>query len=113
MTGLQASIREWVLSSPTHGFDVLGSDRIVITVAEVCAHIVHDGGDLVVAEHEAKRRHCSLAVDNGMDGIASCRELPVACERWISRRADRSLAVGHVAALTGIGIELLAGLLGE
>ena len=37
------------VSSPTYVFDILGSDRIVVSVAEVRAHIVHHGGDLVVA----------------------------------------------------------------
>src|SRR4051812_45393632 len=83
--------------------DVSGGDGVPVVVAEICPHIIDDGGDLFVAQHGAERRHGPLSVDDQIDRIAAGFQLCVVCDRGIDPCAGGTLAVRHVAALADVG----------
>src|SRR6516164_3291821 len=64
-------------ASPPHGFHVGGRHGIAVVVAEMSAHIVHDGGDLVVGHHVAERRHGAPAVHDDIDRVSTHLEIAV------------------------------------
>ncbi len=82
-------------------------------IVEMGPQVIHHGGDLIVAHHRSERWHCALSVDDEVDGIPAGLESLVGHQRWIGSGAYRPLAVGHVAAPTDIGEQLLAAAFNE
>jgi hypothetical protein len=64
-------------SITARGPGVGGAHRVLMAVAEMRSHIVDDGGDLVVVEHEAHGRHALRSAHHDADGVAAGRELLV------------------------------------
>src|ERR1700723_2006508 len=94
--------------SPANGSNIFGCNRVLVFIAEMGPHIIHNGSHLVVVHHRAERRHSALTVDDDPDGIATGYKIAVAGQRWIRSGSRGTFAVGHVATPADIGEQFLA-----
>src|ERR1700722_960247 len=101
------SIREARLFGPNL-LDVIGSDRVLISVAEMRPDIVDDTGHLIIAHHSADRGHRPLPPDHNINWISPGFEVPVLDKRGITACASRTPAIPHMASLTDSGEQLLS-----